>query len=147
MQPRTSLPEVAAGCVFGVFCPVLLRPFLWVIELMDVMSMVPVEEVGVYIERDANATVPELLLDVFGICSLLNQETGERMPEVMEADVPQSCRCETGLEGVAHEFVPHPLVRGSGEDPGRQLTSLHGRVQRPHLFQALKDLGQCQGTS
>lgn len=43
---------------------------------MDVMPMVPVEEVGVYIERDANATVPELLLDVFRICPLLNQETG-----------------------------------------------------------------------
>ena len=39
--------------------------------------MVPVEEVGVYIERDANATVSELLLDVFGIRPLLNQETSK----------------------------------------------------------------------
>ena len=64
------------GCVLGGFFSCFLRPFLRVIELMDVMSMVPVEEVGVYIERDANATVSELLLDVFGIRPLLNQETG-----------------------------------------------------------------------
>ncbi len=68
------------GCVFGHFLPYFLCPLLWIIELMDVMSMVSVEEVGVYIERDANATVSELLLDVFRIRSLLNQETGKGMP-------------------------------------------------------------------
>ncbi len=68
------------GCAFGIFLPRFLCPLLWVIELMDVMPMVPVEEVGVYIERDANATVSELLLDVFRIRSLLNQETGKGMP-------------------------------------------------------------------
>ena len=109
---------------------------------MDVMSMIPLEEVGVYIERDANATVPELLLDVFGIGPLLNQETGECMPEVMEAYVPQSRRRETGLKGIAHEFIAHPLVRGSDEDPRRQWRSFHRRVERPHLFQPLENLGQ-----
>ncbi len=68
------------GCVFGLFLPYVLHSLLWVIELVDVVSMVPVEEVGVYIERNANATVPKLLLDIFGIRPLLDQETGEGVP-------------------------------------------------------------------
>ena len=60
------------GCVLGGFFSPVLCFRLRVIELMDVISMIPVEEVGVYIERDTNATVSELLLDVFGIRSLLN---------------------------------------------------------------------------
>ncbi len=79
--------------------------------------MVPMEEVRVYIERDANATVPELLLDVFMIGPLLNQQAGERVPKVMEADMPHSRRRETGLKGVADQFVAHALVCGPGEDP------------------------------
>ena len=47
---------------------------------MTVVSMVPMEEVGVYIERDANATVSELLLDVPGIRRLLNEQRFKGMP-------------------------------------------------------------------
>ena len=68
------------GCVLDLFFVRFLRSLLWVIELMDVMSMIPVKEVGVYIERDANATVPELLLDVFGIGSLLNEQRCKGVP-------------------------------------------------------------------
>ena len=41
--------------------------------------MLTMEEVGVYIQRDADATVSELLLDVLRVGLLLNQETRKRM--------------------------------------------------------------------
>ena len=105
----------------------LLRPFLWVIELMGVVSMVSVEEVGVYIERDANASVPQLWL-MYVVRPLLNQETGEGMPEVMEADMPQACSGETGLKGVADKFIADSLVCRADGDPWGQGDAFHDRI-------------------
>ncbi len=87
---------------------------------MVVVPMVPGKVVGVYIERDANATVPELLLDVFGIRPLLDEERGKGVAQVMKGDMPQVGPRETGLEPVSHELIAHPLVCGAEEDPGHQ---------------------------
>jgi hypothetical protein len=50
--------------------------------------MVLSEQVRVYIERDADATVAELPLNVFGIRTLLNQERRKGLSEVMEDTAP-----------------------------------------------------------
>ena len=48
-------------------------------------------------------------------------------------------------EGVAHEFITHPLVGGPDEDPRRWRVPLHGRLEGPRLLQPLEDLGQLRG--
>jgi hypothetical protein len=44
--------------------------------MMNIVSMITLEEGRVYIQRDANTTVSELLLDIFRVDLSLNQETG-----------------------------------------------------------------------
>jgi hypothetical protein len=61
---------------------------------MNMVSMITLEEGRVYIQRDANTTVSELLLDIFRVGLLLNQETGEGVPEVIEPDLAQIGSCE-----------------------------------------------------
>lgn len=63
----------------------------------------------------------------------------------MKANMLQSRGRETSLEGVSHEFITHPLVRGSDEDPWRQWLSRHGRVEPMRFFQLLEDVGQLRG--
>jgi hypothetical protein len=65
------------------YFPILLR----VIEMMNMVSMITLEEGRVYIQRDANTTVSELLLDLFRVGLSLNQESGKGVPEVMEPNL------------------------------------------------------------
>jgi hypothetical protein len=82
LQIKRLFHRLRLGC-FPMLGPLLLR----VIELMNMVSMITLEEVRVYIQRDANTTVSELLLDIFGVGLSLNQETGEGVPEVMEPNL------------------------------------------------------------
>jgi hypothetical protein len=71
--------------------------------------MITLEEVRVYIQRDANTTVSELLLNIFRVGLLLNQETGEGVPEVMEPDLAQIGSCEGGSKSSTHQLIAHTL--------------------------------------
>lgn len=90
---------------------------------MVVVPMVPGKVVGVYIERDANATVSELLLDVFGIRPLLDEERGKGVAQVMKGDMPQVGPRETGLEPVRTSSllfrwcVGPKKIQGTSESP------------------------------
>jgi hypothetical protein len=50
------------------------------------MPIIPRKQVGVYIKRDTDTTVAELLLHIFRLGALLNQERGEGVAQVMEPD-------------------------------------------------------------
>ena len=67
-------------CLASILCPVLKR-----IEVTDGMLIAFTKEVGVYIERDTNATVSELLPDVLEDSPLADQTRVKGMPEVMGA--------------------------------------------------------------
>ena len=54
--------------------------------------MVSLKEMRVYIQRDVDATVTELLLDIFYVRILLNQQAGEGVPQVMESYPTQPSR-------------------------------------------------------
>jgi hypothetical protein len=66
--------------------------------------------IGVY--GDADAVMSELLLHLGEWCSLLNEQTRERMAEVMHPNVPQPGFCQ--------QRAPHPVMnvrkveRGAG---------------------------------
>ena len=79
--------------------------------------MVSLGEMGVYIERDADATVSELLLDIFGIGSLLNKQGCESVPEVMKAYPAQVGLIQAGAKGFPYQFIAHPLAGRTEEDP------------------------------
>ena len=53
------------------------------------VTMVSAEQVRVYIQRDADATVAELLLDVFHVCALLDEKTRKTVSQIVEADAPR----------------------------------------------------------
>jgi hypothetical protein len=90
------------------------------------MPMVAVEQVRVYIQRDADATVTELLLDVFHIYALVDEEAGKGVSQIVEADVPQSSGLQAGVERFSDKFVGHAVPGGTKEYPVRH------RVIRQH---------------
>ena len=57
----------------------------------------------------------------------------------------QSGRRQAGLKGVAHEFITHPLMGGSDEDPGASGSPFMAASRVTRLFQPLEDLGQLRG--
>lgn len=76
------------GCRLRLRLRIPAIGLLWVIQSGHMGLMVASEQVGVYIQGNRNTTVPELLLDVFGVGSLLNQETRVGMSQVVEPDFP-----------------------------------------------------------
>ena len=48
--------------------------------------MIPLKQVRVYIERDADTTVSELLLDIFRVRALLDEQRRKRMAQIVESD-------------------------------------------------------------
>ena len=70
----SDLREVAAGLRISPLRAPIHSLVLWVIEATHHVPIIPRKQVRVYIKRDADATVAELLLNVFRLCALLNQE-------------------------------------------------------------------------
>ncbi len=71
---------------------------MWVIKAAGHMPIIPRKQVGVYIKRDADTSVAELLLHIFWLCALLNQERGEGVAQVMEPDTAQSSGPQADME-------------------------------------------------
>src|SRR5512146_364333 len=101
---------------------------------MHVMSMIPVKEVGVYIEGDADATVAELLLNVFHVRPLLDEETREGMTEIVKAYLPQARRGQLSIERLTEHLIGHSVALRRQEHPVRRRgVALHTCVQLPCL--------------
>ena len=47
------------------------------------------QDVGVGVQGDRNVWVPENLLDYLGVDTLQEEEGGDRMPKIMEAQAPR----------------------------------------------------------
>ena len=55
------------------------------------VPMVSLEEMRIDVQRDADTTMTKLLLDVFDVGILLNEETGVGVPTIMESNPPNIC--------------------------------------------------------
>ena len=66
--------------------------FVVVAQSIHMVSVVSLEQVRVDIQCNVDALVPELLLDIFRVGLSLNQETGKRVPEVMEPNLAVAAR-------------------------------------------------------
>ena len=93
------------------------------------VPMVALEQVRVYIQRNADATVTELLLDVFHVCALVDEGAGKGMSQIVEAGVPQSSGPQAGVKRLSDEFVGHAALVRTKEDPVRH------RAIRQRCFQ------------
>ena len=73
---------VADGCLYG--------GFLRVIELIYSLSVASKYQVTVGVDGNLNVVVSKLLLHVSEGFTVLDKERGERMPEIVQADMPES---------------------------------------------------------
>jgi hypothetical protein len=78
----------------------------WRIQTINPRDVRARDQVSVRVHCDLNAAVTHLLLHVREGRALLDQQAAESVPEVVEADVTQSCcldrRCEvTGRRGAS----------------------------------------------
>ena len=69
---------------------------LCVVQPMDLVPMVPLEQMRIDVQGDADTTMTKLLLDVLNIGALLNKETGISMATIVEADTSKPCTIQTG---------------------------------------------------
>ena len=102
--------------------------------------MVSLKEMRVYIQRDVDATVTELLLDIFYVRILLNQQAGEGVPQVMESYPPKPSRFETSVEVFPEDLIRHTVAMWRQEYPFRESVSLH-RAFKLKMFFQLEQLG------
>jgi hypothetical protein len=98
------------------------------------MPMVAVKQVRVYIQRNADATVTELLLDVFHVCALVDEEAGKGVAQIVEADMPQSRGLQAGVERFPDELVGHAVPGGTKDYP------VWHRATRQRCFQVTRFL-------
>jgi hypothetical protein len=84
-------PRLRLGCGFRLTACQPGYVFLWVIKPLDLVPMVSLEEMRIDIERDTDTTMTKLLLDVFDVGTLLNEETGVGVAAIMEADPSNLC--------------------------------------------------------
>ena len=56
---------------------------------MHIVPMVAFKRVRVYVKRDRNTTMPECLLDIFRVCSLLDQKARKRVPKIVKPYPPK----------------------------------------------------------
>src|SRR4029077_8027426 len=103
----------------------------------DMVPMVALEQVRVYIQRNADATVTELLLDVFHVCALVDEGAGKGMSQVVEAGVPQSSGPQAGVKRLSDEFVGHAVPDGPKEDPVLDRVPRQRRIQLTRFLEGL----------
>lgn len=82
--------------------------FGYVVESINSAAIPAGHQMAVDIDRDLHRGVPHLLFDVDQRFPLLNQQTGERVPEIVDAMVPQ-----LGLAQNPAVHLPHVrLIEG-----------------------------------
>ena len=63
------------------------------------------DDVGVGIQRQPDAAMPQEFTDDFGVDALLQEQRRSRMPQVVKADMRQACFVEEWPEGPAQEIA------------------------------------------
>ena len=90
------------------------------------VAMIASKEVRVYIERDGDATVPELFLDVFWIRSVLYEQGRIRVPQIVKAHAAKASFTQTRLKSFSKEVIVHPLPSETEEDRLGYRMPFHG---------------------
>src|SRR5262245_61385051 len=104
---RSSTSATSRNGVQVVGCVWVADGFVFEsVQPIDCLPIPTGNKVAVSIDRDLNAAVSELLLDVGEGLTLLDKQRGEGMPQVVNADVAES--------GLCQELVPYPIAEVAG---------------------------------
>jgi hypothetical protein len=93
--------------------------------------------VPVGINRNLNRAVPHLLLHVRERGTILNEQTSEGVPEVMEPEMSQPGVLEARQEVVVHQIVrveDRPCLRVTPESVQKLQTALHDKAKEAPNF-------------
>ena len=73
-------------------------------------------DVGVGVEREARAEVPEHAADRFDVHTVLERERGERVPQIVHPEHRQPRALEDAVEHFQHAVRRHGAAAWRGED-------------------------------